>query len=80
MSIYKTLSFLLGVGLLVATLGGCEREGPMERTGKKMDEAVENLGEAVKKEGPVEQAGKKVDKAIEDASERIKDATKDTRQ
>jgi hypothetical protein len=80
MSIYKTLSFLLGVGLLVATLGGCEREGPMERTGKKMDEAVENLGETVKKEGPVEQAGKKVDKAIEDAGEKIKDATKDTQQ
>jgi hypothetical protein len=80
MSIYKTLSLLLGVGLLVATLGGCEREGPMERTGKKMDEAVENLGEAVKKEGPVEQAGKKVDKAIEDAGEKIKDATKETRQ
>ena len=80
MSMNKTLLFLLGMGLLVATLGGCEREGPMERTGKKMDEAAENLSEAVKKEGPVEQAGKKVDKAIEEAGEKIKDATKDTQQ
>jgi len=75
MRVYKTLSLMLGVGLLVAALGGCEREGPMEQTGKKVDEAVENLGEAVKEEGPAERAGKKVDETVEKAGDALKDAT-----
>lgn len=76
MRVYKALSLMLGAGLLVAALGGCEREGPMEQTGKKADEAVENLGEAVKKEGPAERAGKKVDETVEKAGDAFKDATK----
>lgn len=76
MRVYKTLSLILGVGLLAVALGGCEREGPMEQTGKKVDEAVENLGEAVKKEGPAERAGKKVDETVEKAGDAFKDATK----
>jgi uncharacterized protein YjbJ (UPF0337 family) len=47
----------------------------MEQTGKKVDEAVENLGEAVKKEGPAERAGKKVDETVEKAGDALKDAT-----
>ncbi len=73
---YKMLSTMLCVGLLVAALGGCEREGPMERAGKKMDEAVENLREATKKEGPAERAGKKIDKAAEEAEEAAREATR----
>ncbi|HEV8714721.1 MAG TPA: hypothetical protein VGX03_18060 [Candidatus Binatia bacterium] len=72
----KTLSAMLCAGLLVVALGGCEREGPMERAGKKMDEAVEDLREATKKEGPAERAGEKIDKAAEEANEAVKDASK----
>lgn len=75
MRFYKVLSLMLGVGLLVVALGGCEPEGPMERTGKKVDEAVEDLGTAMKKEGPAEQAGKKIDEAAEKAGEAMQDAT-----
>jgi hypothetical protein len=48
----------------------------MERAGKKMDEAVEDLREATKKEGPAERAGEKIDKAAEEANEAVKDASK----
>lgn len=76
MLIYKTISTMLCTGLLVAALGGCEREGPMERTGKQMDEAVENLSEATKREGPVERAGKQLDKAVEETNDAVNEATK----
>ncbi len=36
--------------LLVATvllLGACEKEGPMERAGEQVDEAVEETGDAL---------------------------------
>ena len=39
-------------GILVAMSGalfGCEKEGPMERAGEKIDEAVEKAGDAVEK-------------------------------
>lgn len=51
----NTRSVVLGkwaVALLLAAplvLGGCEKEGPMERAGKKVDEAVEKAGDAVEK-------------------------------
>jgi uncharacterized protein YjbJ (UPF0337 family) len=75
MRVYKMFSFMLGVGLLVVALGGCEHEGPVEQTGKKIDEAVEDLGAATKKEGPAEQTGKKIDEAVEKAGEAMQDAT-----
>ena len=34
--------------LLSFVLTGCEQEGPMERAGKVVDEAVEDAGEAVR--------------------------------
>jgi len=76
MSPYKTLATLLGAGFLVAALGGCERKGPMERAGEKVDKAVEDLQEATRKEGPAERAGKKIDKATEEMNEAVKDATR----
>lgn len=76
MRVYKVLSLIFGVGLLVVALGGCEHEGPLEQTGKKVDEAVEDPGEAMKKEGPAERAGKKIDETAEKVGEAMQDATK----
>jgi hypothetical protein len=73
---YKTLSTMLCAGLLVAALSGCEREGPMERAGKKVDEAAESLSEATRKEGPAERAGKQIDKAAEESREEAGKATR----
>ncbi|MGE0684585.1 MAG: hypothetical protein AB7P69_27220, partial [Candidatus Binatia bacterium] len=63
---------VLGLGVLL--LGGCEQEGPAERAGKQVDEAVENLNKTVKPDGPVERAGEKVDEAVEAAGDKIKKA------
>jgi hypothetical protein len=61
---------VLGSALLViggALVGvGCEREGAVEKAGKQVDKAIEDVKDKVNPEGPVEKAGKKVDQAVED--------------
>ena len=49
---------------------GCESEGPVEKAGKKVDQAVEGAKDKINPEGPVEKAGKKVDQAVEDAKDK----------
>ena len=49
----KNLSVILALGVLcsfvaMATIG-CEKEGPMEKAGKKVDEAVDSAKKAVEK-------------------------------
>ena len=46
---------------------GCERQGPVEKAGKKVDQAVEGVKDKLNPEGPVAKAGKKVDQAVEEA-------------
>ena len=62
---------VLGSALLVmggALMGvGCGREGPVEKVGKQVDQAVEGAKDKLNPEGPVEKAGKKVDQAVDDA-------------
>jgi uncharacterized protein YjbJ (UPF0337 family) len=52
---------------------GCEREGPVEKAGKKVDQAIEETKDKLHPEGPVEKAGKKVDQAVEEAKDKAKD-------
>ena len=59
-------SVLLMIGVVFVS-GGCEREGSVEKAGKKVDQAVEEAKDKLNPEGPVEKAGKKVDQAVEDA-------------
>jgi hypothetical protein len=49
MAISKTLSLWLCASFAALVLGGCEKEGPVERTGKQIDEAVEKADEALRK-------------------------------
>ncbi|WP_165074139.1 hypothetical protein [Paludisphaera rhizosphaerae] len=56
------LGFLLSPLLGLAT--GCAPEGPAEKAGKSVDQAVENAKDAVNPPGPVEKAGREVDKAV----------------
>jgi predicted small lipoprotein YifL len=50
MTIFKKLVLpaLAGI-LLLAGLTACEREGPMERAGEKVDETVEKAGDKVER-------------------------------
>ena len=58
----KKLMACLLFALFIAGIGGCG-EGPAERAGKAVDEAVEDAGEAV------EDAAEKVEDAIEERKE-----------
>ena len=49
MSISKKLLFTLCAGVVVIGLVGCKQEGPVERAGKTIDEAVEKTGEQIEK-------------------------------
>jgi predicted small secreted protein len=44
----KRLFFLVLAGLLAAALSACEREGPMEKAGRNVDQAGKDLRDAVK--------------------------------
>lgn len=72
MSVLKKLFFILITGLFMVGLGGCpEQEGPAERTGEKIDEAVEDAGEKMEEAG--EEAGEKMEEAgdkIEDSADK----------
>ncbi len=65
-------SALLVIGSAFAGVG-CEREGPVEKAGKSVDQAVETAKDKLNPEGPVEKAGKKADEAVEAAKEKIED-------
>ena len=54
-------ALLVAMSLAFLGLTACEREGPAERAGKKIDSAAERAGENV------ERAGEKVQDAARDA-------------
>jgi hypothetical protein len=46
-------------------VAGCERQGPMERTGERMDETMEEAEDTLDPSGPGEEAGEKLDEAVD---------------
>lgn len=66
MKITTTLLFLaLSVSL---SLVSCEKKGPAEKAGEKLDEAVKSVGEAIDPKGPGEKIGEALDKAVDKAT------------
>lgn len=65
---------VLTVCVLGAVLGlnACKQEGPAEKAGKKVDQAIEQAGKTI--DQATEQAGKKIDQAGETLSGRSKKA------
>jgi hypothetical protein len=51
-------------------LGACQEEGPLEKAGREVDEAWDEITHP--NEGRLEKAGRKLDEAIEDAEEKLK--------
>ena len=72
----KRFTRALYIGLVALTLGGCKSEGPAERAGKQLDEAVDDL---TKSKGPAERAGEKIDKAVDDAGKALEEAGRKAR-
>jgi hypothetical protein len=66
-------STLLGATLLAIIaslgLGACEKQGPLERAGEEVDEAVDTL-----KNGGEETTADKLDDAVDEAREGVSDA------
>ena len=61
MKITTTVLFLALSASL--SLVSCEKKGPAEKMGEKLDEAVKSVEEAVDSKGPAEKIGDAVDKA-----------------
>lgn len=60
MTYLRTMIVLMFLSMLAA---GCERDGPAERAGEKLDEAYEDVRES----------GEDLGNAVEDACEKLKD-------
>jgi hypothetical protein len=65
----STATTYMGIGLLLSSTiltAGCERKGPVERAGEKIDRAVDDVKDAIDPPGPAEKAGKAIDRAVDD--------------
>lgn len=59
----KTVSAVLSMGALLVVLSACQKqEGPAERAGKEVDQAVDNAGQQIEKAGESIQDAAKGDK------------------
>jgi uncharacterized protein YjbJ (UPF0337 family) len=47
----KRLIMFLSLIILAAGIAGCEKEGPAEKAGEKIDEAIEQAGDKLEKAG-----------------------------
>jgi hypothetical protein len=56
--ISRNIIAVLVLGLLIAGVTACKKEGPMERTGKEIDKAAEKTGDKI------EQVGDKIKDAV----------------
>jgi hypothetical protein len=71
MKLGKIVGAGLAICILLIALPGCQKEGPAERAGKEVDQAVEKAGNEVDK------ATEKVGEQIEKVGDSIQDAAKD---
>ena len=59
---YLKYLFLILAALTIGVTAGCEKKGPMQTAGEKVDNAAEKTGEAVK--DAAEKAGDAADDAV----------------
>jgi hypothetical protein len=55
---------VVAVATGVALMAGCETQGPTQKTGERVDRALDQ--DRVFAKGPVEKGGKKVDQAVDE--------------
>jgi hyperosmotically inducible protein len=78
------ISALLMIVALFLFLGlsGCDKEGPAEKAGEKIDQSVEEVKDAAEEagdkltgQGPAEELGEKIDDAAEEVKEAVTSKT-----
>jgi hypothetical protein len=47
----KTIGTVIIIGIFIAALAGCHKEGPAEKAGKAADNAVDKTGQQIEKAG-----------------------------
>lgn len=72
---------LLSFAALGVLAAGCSQEGPAEKAGKDLDQAVEETGDKLRetlpglpREGPMERAGESMDEAVEKMGDKAEEA------
>lgn len=73
----KPKGLWLTMALVCGVLAGCEQEGPAEKAGERIDEAVEQTQDAIDdagQQGTMERMGEKLDQSMEEAGEAVEDA------
>lgn len=86
MKMKNAIISLLAVSALSFGLAACEKKGPAEQAGEKIDNATEAVGEKIdnaaetageKTDNATETAGEKVDNAVDAVGEKLKEAGQD---
>ena len=58
------LVFAIGMITPVSLLTGCVQKGPAQRAGEHIDNAVQEMQDAVDPPGPAQKAGRSLDRAL----------------
>lgn len=66
---YKKLLSAIWVALIVMGLAACDKKGPAERAGERIDNATERAGDKI------EDAGDKAAEKMDHAADKIEDKT-----
>lgn len=66
---YKKLLSAIWVALMVMGLAACDKKGPAERAGERIDNATERAGDKI------EDAGDKAAEKMDHAADKIEDKT-----
>lgn len=68
----QTLKQLTAVAVIALSVSACEKQGPLERAGEEVDEAVDTV-----KNGGEESTATKADDAVDDLRKGVNDAAED---
>lgn len=72
----QRLATMAVIAMTIGALLACERDGPAEQAGERIDKVGEQAVDAVQgiNEGPAERAGRQLDEAAQNAADTIENA------
>jgi hypothetical protein len=80
-TIVSVLSLMIAF-FLIFSISGCEKEGPAEKMGEKIDQSVEDVKDAAEEagdkltdQGPAEELGETIDDSVEEVKEAVTSKT-----